>query len=73
MKSKSYILMQIHDLLVNRHSYTPTRANDYIEEHKEDKVYELLVLKKKLTEDEADALAVAICHASTSRSFNISS
>ena len=53
MKSKSYILMQIHDLLVNRHSYTPTRANDYIEEHKEDKVYELLVLKKKLTEDEA--------------------
>jgi hypothetical protein len=45
--------MQIHDLLVNRHSYTPTRANDYIEEHKEDKVYELLVLKKKLTEDEA--------------------
>jgi hypothetical protein len=52
MKSKSYILMQIHDLLINRHSYTPTCANEYIEEHKEDKVYELLVLKKKLSEDE---------------------
>jgi hypothetical protein len=52
MKSKSYILMQIHDLLVNRHSYTPKRANMYIEEHKDDKVYELLVLKKKLNEDE---------------------
>jgi hypothetical protein len=52
MKSKSYILMQIHDLLINRHSYTASRANNYIEEHKEDKVYELLVLKKKLLEAE---------------------
>lgn len=45
--------MQIHNLLVDRHSYTPKKANDFIEQHKEDKVYELLVLKKKLTEDEA--------------------
>jgi len=52
MKSKNYILMQIHELLVNRHSYTPKKANAFIEEHKEDKVYELLVLKKKLVEDE---------------------
>jgi len=54
MKSKNYILMQIHDLLINRYSYTPKRANQYIEEHKEDKVYELLVIKKKLSEDEPE-------------------
>jgi hypothetical protein len=52
MKSKNYILSQIHDLLIERHGYTSERANRYIELHKEDKVYELLVLKKTLSEEE---------------------
>jgi len=52
MKSKNYILSQIHELLIERHGYTSERANRYIELHKEDKVYELLVLKKTLSEEE---------------------
>ena len=52
MKSKSYILTQIKELLVERHGYTMARAERYAELHKEDKVYELLVLKKKLSEEE---------------------
>jgi len=52
MKSKNYILSQIHDLLIERHGYTSERANRYIELHKDDKVYELLVLKKTLSEEE---------------------
>ena len=52
MKSKNYILSQIHELLIERHGYTPERANRYIELHKDDKVYELLVLKKTLSEEE---------------------
>ena len=54
MKSKNYILMEIHDLLVNKHYYTPNRANKYIDNHKDDKVYELLVLKKNLRETETE-------------------
>jgi len=52
MKSKNYILSQIHELLIERHGYTSERADRYIELHKEDKVYELLVLKKTLSEEE---------------------
>ena len=52
MKSKNYILSQIRDLLIERHAYTPERAERYVELHKEDKVYELLVLKKSLSEEE---------------------
>jgi hypothetical protein len=52
MKSKTYILSQIRDLLIERHAYTPERADRYLELHKEDKVYELLVLKKTLSEDQ---------------------
>jgi len=52
MKSKNYILSQIHELLIERHAYTHERADRYIELHKEDKVYELLVLKKSLSEEE---------------------
>tara|TARA_B100001758_G_C18242877_1_gene521527 strand:+ start:336 stop:569 length:234 start_codon:yes stop_codon:yes gene_type:complete len=51
MKSKNYILLQIRELLVERHAYTPERAEEYINKHKEDKVYELLVLKKSLSEN----------------------
>jgi|TARA_B110000444_G_scaffold104763_1_gene99009 hypothetical protein len=52
MKSKSYILSQIKDLLIERHGYTETKAERYIEVHASDKVYELLVLKKSLSEQE---------------------
>jgi len=52
MKSKNYILSQIHELLIERHAYTSERAERYVELHKEDKVYELLVLKKSLSEEE---------------------
>ena len=52
MKSKTYILSQIRELLIERHAYTPERADRYLELHKEDKVYELLVLKKTLSEDQ---------------------
>jgi len=52
MKSKNYILSQIRELLIERHAYTSERAERYIELHKEDKVYELLVLKKSLSEEE---------------------
>jgi hypothetical protein len=52
MKSKTYILSQIRDLLIERHAYTPERADRYLELHKEDKVYELLVLKKSLSEEQ---------------------
>jgi len=52
MKSKNYILSQIQDLLIERHAYTLERAERYVELHKEDKVYELLVLKKSLSEEE---------------------
>ena len=52
MKSKNYILSQIQELLIERHGYTSERAERYVELHKEDKVYELLVLKKKLSEEE---------------------
>ena len=52
MKSKNYILSPIQELLIERHAYTLERAERYVELHKEDKVYELLVLKKSLSEEE---------------------
>ena len=52
MKSKNYILSQIKELLIERHAYTVERAERYVELHKGDKVYELLVLKKSLSEEE---------------------
>ena len=52
MKSKAYILSQIKELLIERHGYTSEKAERYAELHKDDKVYELLVLKKNLSEQE---------------------
>ena len=51
-KIGKYILSQIKELLVERHGYTMEKAERYAELHKEDKVYELLVLKKSLAEEE---------------------
>ena len=52
MKSKSYILMQIKDLLINRRDYSEHKASVYIEDVQEKTVYELLTLKKELSQAE---------------------
>lgn len=48
MKSKTYILKQIRDLLVDNKAYSERRADDYIESITQKTVYELLVIKKDL-------------------------
>jgi len=59
MKSKSYILMQIKDILMNRKSYTSDEADRYVEDVKEKTVYELLVLKKELSESDEEYLDIS--------------
>ncbi|QIG59761.1 hypothetical protein [Dishui Lake phycodnavirus 3] len=49
MKSKAYILRQIKDLLIDNRAYTVERADERIEEIKDMKVYELLVMKNELS------------------------
>jgi len=51
-KGKAYILRQIRDLVVNKRAYSEEEAEDYIKEHLEDTVYQLLVLKKELEDQE---------------------
>lgn len=48
MKSKTYILKQIRDLLIDNKAYTERRAEQYVEAVKDKTVYELLVIKKEL-------------------------
>lgn len=48
MKSKTYILKQIRDLLVDNKAYSERRADAYIEDISQKTVYELLVIKKEL-------------------------
>lgn len=50
MKSKNYILSQIKDLLQSNRGYHESEAIDYIENIKSKTVYELLVIKKELSE-----------------------
>ena len=50
MKSKNYILSQIKDLLQSNRGYHESETIDYIENIKSKTVYELLVIKKELTE-----------------------
>jgi hypothetical protein len=50
MKSKSYILMQIKDLYVEKFGYYPYQADVEVDKIKEHTVYELLTIKKELTE-----------------------
>ena len=47
-QSKSFILNQIKDILLNKHDYTEEAAESYIESNKDKKAYELLVLKRDL-------------------------
>ena len=48
MKSKTYILKQIKDLLIDNKAYSEKRADTYIEDVKDRTVYELLVIKKDI-------------------------
>ena len=50
MKSKSYILMQIGDLLRTNRGLCDEEVEDWMKENEEKTVYELLVLKKELSE-----------------------
>jgi len=49
MKSKTYILKQIRDLLIDNKAFSERRADQYIDGIKEKTVYELLVIKKDLS------------------------
>lgn len=48
MSSKNYVLRQIREILQDKLDYSEEEADKFIEEHKENKVYELLVIKKNL-------------------------
>jgi len=50
MKSKSYILMQIGELLKTNRGLCPEEVEEWIKENEDKKVYELLVIKKDLAE-----------------------
>jgi hypothetical protein len=52
MKSKNYILMQIKDLYTNKLGLYDHQADGEIEKIKDKTVYELLVIKKTLSESE---------------------
>lgn len=67
MKSKSYVLMQIKELLIHRHDYTETKSSAYIEDIQEKTVYELLTLKKQLSESEEVYPDVSISYAIRNR------
>ena len=50
MKSKAYILMQIRQLLESNRGLCDEEIEEWIEENKEKTVYELLPVKKHLSE-----------------------
>ena len=59
MKSKIYILMRIKEILMSRKSYTSDEADAYIETINDKTVYELLVLKKELSESDEEYLDIS--------------
>ena len=50
MKSKSYILMQIGDLLRTNRGLCDEEVEEWVKENEAKTVYELLVIKKELSE-----------------------
>ena len=50
MKSKAYILMQIGELLRTNRGLCDEEVEDWVKENEDKTVYELLVIKKELTE-----------------------
>jgi hypothetical protein len=53
-KGKAYILRQIRDLVQEKRGYDEEESEAYVKEHLEKTVYELLVLKKDLENEERD-------------------
>ncbi len=51
--------MQIKDILMTIKSYTIDEADNYVEDIKEKTVYELLVLKKELSESGEEYLDIS--------------
>lgn len=60
MSSKSYVLKQIKDILQEDYDYSEDDAEGFIKEHRNDKVYELLVIKKDLRTSVPDKEDVSI-------------
>jgi hypothetical protein len=60
MKSKAYILMQIGDLLKKNRGLCDEEVEDWIKENEDKKVYELLVIKKDLTESPKEYADVSV-------------
>ena len=50
MKSKAYVLMQISELLQKNRGLCQEEIEDWVTENTEKTVYELLVIKKELSE-----------------------
>jgi hypothetical protein len=50
MKSKSYILMQIGDLLRTNRGLCDEEVEEWVKENEAKTVYELLMIKKELSE-----------------------
>lgn len=51
-KGKAYILMQIKHLVTSKRGYDDDAADEFVKSHAEDTVYQLLVLKKELEDEE---------------------
>lgn len=52
--------MQMKDILMDRKEYSEEKAAAWVENHKDDTVYQLLVLKKELTTVEKDCRPVGV-------------
>jgi len=48
------ILLQMKDILMDRKDYTAAQADTWLEDNKQKTVYELLVMKKNLTQVEQE-------------------
>ena len=52
--------MQMKDILMDRKEYSEEKAIAWVENHKDDTVYQLLVLKKELTTIDKDCRPVGV-------------
>lgn len=56
MSSKAYVLRQIKEILQDKKDFSEEEADTFVEEHKDDKVYELLLIKKNLRQQPEEEL-----------------
>lgn len=56
MSSKAYVLRQIKEILQDKKDFSEEEADKFVEEHKDDKVYELLLIKKNLRQQPEEEL-----------------